>query len=335
MKFMVDSGAFSAWKLGRRLEVEPYADFIQQNSDWIHRHVNLDIIIPDDPERAAEESFKNLAYMRGRGLEPMAVFHARENISWLDRMLDAGCKYIGLGGRSLPGTKSLDEWYDLAWARIGSSGASVHALGETRVDALTRYPWASADSVSWTIAMRFGTIFLPDGRMLGAGQSTKDTRSAPDISTLTAEDLAYLEEVLRDAGLTMADIEVRQGQQAILVRAYLAARTFINLERAVRAAPAAAQVPAGLLFATAIPARQEEFTLFLGISTNAYSLPVLHRAGADAGLVSYYYIRDQHDGFRGVIKSAHLRAFSRDSAAAARLSTFSKSSSLLDKVLNR
>ena len=81
MNILLDSGAFSAWRLGKPINIDEYCDFVAANECWISRCFNLDVINPAAPEEAANASFANLLRMRKQGLNPIPVFHVGEDLS--------------------------------------------------------------------------------------------------------------------------------------------------------------------------------------------------------------------------------------------------------------
>lgn len=301
MQFMIDSGAYSAWRLGKAIDRDAYCNFLLAERDWITSYINLDIIIPEDPEKAARLSFENLEYLRTRGLEPMAVFHAREDISWLDRMLDAGCKYIGLAARSLKSAQAIDEWYSLVWPRLldsaGNPVVRVHGLGETRPQALLRYPWVSSDSVTWLNGQMYGWFFIGDGRIVGhANVSISSSNRRPDVDILDGEDRAVFDESIAEAGVDPGAFADRKSREAWAVRAFMAARHWKGLEEQVARAPRGGRGQQGLL--TANPEAGagfvvDDFGLYLGSAPTNGTLAIAYAAGAAKSLVSFYYISDK------------------------------------------
>ena len=108
VKLMLDSGAFSAWRKGKPIDLREYCDFVKAHKDVIACCVALDVIDPSNPEYAARQSFDNWLYMRSVGIDARPVFHAREDLKWLDMMLDAGAHYIGLSASSIIDDGSVD-----------------------------------------------------------------------------------------------------------------------------------------------------------------------------------------------------------------------------------
>jgi hypothetical protein len=117
----------------------------------------LDVINPDFPEWAAEESCKNLLEMRQRGLDAIPVYHIGEDPKWLQKMLDdLGCEYIGLSATGIGYNRAQEiKFYEDSFKLIPSH-IKVHAFGEGSERVLKMFPWASADSTTWMVAGRFG-----------------------------------------------------------------------------------------------------------------------------------------------------------------------------------
>jgi len=171
--FFLDSGAFSAWSRGTEIDLDEYIAFIKANIELIEVYACLDAI-PGAPgrsatsterEQAAETTWKNYLYMKAEGLDPLPVFHYGEDFKYLERMLDYGCPYIGVGGLvGIPGTNRR-VWLDRLFARItddaGMPIIKTHGFGMTSVPLIFRYPWYSVDSTTWIKITASGGIYLP------------------------------------------------------------------------------------------------------------------------------------------------------------------------------
>lgn len=164
----LDSGAFSMFTQGVKVDLASYANYIKNHSDIIHVASNLDAI------GAGNEQ---LSYDRQKQLEDMGVdikpvHHVRDHDEWLVRYLEEGYDYIFLGGMVPENTPTLMKWLDDMWSKYltnpdGTPKVKVHGFGLTTLSLMTRYPWYSVDSTSWVMTSRFGSIFLdvpqPDG----------------------------------------------------------------------------------------------------------------------------------------------------------------------------
>ena len=105
MDILLDSGAFSAWSLGERIDLSAYIGFVRANKDLIYRSINLDKIPgdfgirewrPEEIEAAAAASYANQQKMKGAGLNPIPVFHQDEHFRWLEKYLADDEDYICL-----------------------------------------------------------------------------------------------------------------------------------------------------------------------------------------------------------------------------------------------
>lgn len=168
-KLMLDSGAYSALTRGETIDVRKYIDFVKENAELVHSYVNLDVIpggsTPRALEEAASASYKNLQAMWKANLKPLPVFHIGEDFKWLQRLLDDGERYIGLGGMAKAKQDVRRKWLDKVWTVLsddqGRPLVKVHGFGLTAVEHLKRYPWYSVDSTAWALAGGYGIVFVP------------------------------------------------------------------------------------------------------------------------------------------------------------------------------
>jgi hypothetical protein len=300
VRILMDSGAYSAWRLNKHISVEDYCDFLHENMAWIDHYVGLDVINPKDPEAAASEGFKNLRYMRKRGLNPVHVYHPGENIDWLHRMLDEGCDYIGLAALSLGSHSKAVDWYSAAWDHLvdgkGRALVKVHAFGDGRYDSLKRFPWRSADSASWLYAaQRTGGFTIGEGEEAFNLSHRKDganPRSAPELTSLPPADAARFAALLAQEGVDPAGFAER-GEQSYALRTYLTLRHYDRMRSRLRAGQPFLHHPSGFLrpelrAGEGLNMPPMDFFLVMGGNTIAQS--AIAYAGYDSALVSYYYM---------------------------------------------
>jgi len=143
--------------------VDRYAAFIKEWGDSFDYYVSVDVI------RNPKLTWKVQQYLENEhGLKPMPVVHFNTPMKWIQKYLDAGYKYIGMGGPV--GKNPYTPWADRAWNLICDTPdrlpqAKIHGFAVTTYHMISRYPWFSCDSVTWKKAAYFGqavVAFSPD-----------------------------------------------------------------------------------------------------------------------------------------------------------------------------
>ncbi len=325
MRLILDSGAFSAWSLGFEVNLDDYCEFIKRNQSWVSAYVALDAISQNshDPvtkmkaaEAAAAQSYENLLYMRSKGLDPVPVVHVAESYEWLDRILDLGCKYIGISASSLASRNEVDDWYAGAWARmVDSEGlpvVKVHAFGEGRFATMKKFPWFSADSASWIYqAQRAGKFVFNDGHGAAQRNDGKSDKASPDINCMDEENKKYFNKILADSGI-LAKAFDDFGSPALVMRTYITMRSYIYGANKVNECTPVRFVPKeshtvhkgffdpGPSPRPAIEIPQMHFHFVVGTNNTTYAL-LAHEGYRDI-LASYFYIEPPTAKARKVIK---------------------------------
>jgi hypothetical protein len=143
LSVMVDSGAFTAWKQGKAIDLEDYLRWLEAPAFTFETAIALDVI------GDADASVSNWQRMRARAphVRLMPVWHEGDPIEHLDEYA-ARAPIVGLGrieGRRSE-VKTL-EFYDAAFNRWPT--LAMHALGNANPTTLEPYPFASFDSTGW------------------------------------------------------------------------------------------------------------------------------------------------------------------------------------------
>lgn len=142
-EILLDSGAFSAWKRGLRIELSDYMDYIQKYH--INKYFNLDVV--GNPEATA----KNQIIMEAAGFNPIPVFHYGEPWELLDQLV-AKYPLIGLGGTVGLPLREKEYWFRCVFTRHPEG--NFHGLGFANEKLLKQFPFASTDSVWWIYKFR-------------------------------------------------------------------------------------------------------------------------------------------------------------------------------------
>ncbi len=225
---MLDSGAYSAWRQNDPIKLDDYITFCVKYRQFFDTVVNLDVIPAGTAlhhtDEAADQGYKNLKQMMKAGLSPVHVFHAGERRYWLDKLLDTGLTYIGLGGRARVGEvfyrRWVDEIFDYLCGKSGFPSIKIHGFGMTSIRLMLSYPWYSVDSTSWFMQGANGSVFIPkNGKYDVAPVSVAFTRQQrnADSHNRTADDRhfdklgtetkRYIETYLQDNGTDLKTMQ--------------------------------------------------------------------------------------------------------------------------------
>jgi hypothetical protein len=162
----LDSGAYSAHNSGAKVDLTKYCDFIKEHEKNLDVYGNLDVI------GSAEDTFKNQELMEKEGLHPLPTFHFGEDFKWLDTYLDAGYKYIALGGLVGKRHKHRLAFCKKAFERIPHS-VQVHGYGMTSPRVIDLFPWYSVDSINWMMGRIQGALYYYDRGSIGKLRTNK------------------------------------------------------------------------------------------------------------------------------------------------------------------
>ena len=209
-RFLLDSGAFTAWKAGKTIELDQYSGFIRSLPIKPWRYFALDVV------GDAHKSMTNYQSMLQSGLSPIPVFTRGEVLSALDEYYKTS-DVVGIGG--LVQTKGNKAFVKGIMKHIGSR--RVHLLGFGNHDFIGYFRPYSYDSSSWSSGVRFGNISLYDrnGRWL-------KKFGKPDMPYLTEDHkkqlriYGYTLEQLRDPKEWVNDGRNQSAVQCIPYRAW-------------------------------------------------------------------------------------------------------------------
>lgn len=301
-KIMMDSGAYTAWKAGTDIDVAVYGDFLHQYKDKIDCYISLDKIDKTDPVGAAKISRKNLKYLQKRGLDPIPVLHAMDDIHELEWMLESGASCIALAANSqLAGIRSGLEWYDIVWNYLVNKGGypivKVHGLAETGLQSLRTYPWDSVDSAQWGKLVGMGRhLYVATGdftrTVLSFRKDGQVTGKWRELASLTKDERAYLAKVCAEYDIDPDTLEVRDGTNDVW-HLTLSMVFFKHLERVLsEKGPRRFSPPKSLVRGTEpmdLPAIQTNGpTVYLGMWLDRKSVVAINRVQPNV-LLSYAY----------------------------------------------
>ncbi|MBU6280375.1 MAG: hypothetical protein KGN78_14135 [Actinomycetales bacterium] len=157
LRLVVDSGAFTAWKAGKPIELDDYCRFLEVLPVAPWRYFTLDVI--GDPHG----TMRNYETLLKRGFKPVPIFTRGEDPSVLEDYYKTS-DVVGIGG--LVGTSGNRGFVRGIMRHVGKR--KVHWLGFTAFEFVKVFRPYMCDSSSWTSGSRFGTfdLYLGRGRMI-------------------------------------------------------------------------------------------------------------------------------------------------------------------------
>ncbi len=198
-KVFLDSGAFSAFTLGKEIDLNAYCDYIKANADIIEFASVLDGI--GDPLK----TYQNQVLMEQQGTRPLPCFHFGEDERYLEWYVQ-NYDFITLGGMVPHSTAENKLWLDRIWPKYlchpdGSPKIKVHGFGMTSIPLMKRYPWYSVDSSSWVqVAFRGGVIMPEFGTIALSTNSPSRKDAGKHLDTFTEPQQAAVIQRIRDRG---------------------------------------------------------------------------------------------------------------------------------------
>lgn len=182
---MLDSGAFTAWTLGRSVSLDRYAEWAasvtRTRPDAVV--ISLDTIPgrpgipPTAPERdrGIAESLENGDELRRRGFAISEVFHQYEPASHLRKLLarQRPGEVLGLSpNKSAPRptrrTFLQETFRAMREETRGGDFPRCHGLGVIARELMFDFPFYSIDSSGWVVH-RYGCAVSPEGRSYAMG----------------------------------------------------------------------------------------------------------------------------------------------------------------------
>ncbi|WP_233866684.1 hypothetical protein [Paraburkholderia adhaesiva] len=170
MELMIDSGAFTAWTLGKKVTLDGYCRFIDSLPVKPVRYFTLDVI------ENAVETERNFNEMRSRGYDPMPIFTPGATFDYMDELYGL-TDWIACGGVAGQYSNYGKTYLGRVMKHVGDR--KIHLLGVTSMPVVKFYRPYSTDSSSWDAARIYGhaQIYVGHGQMKNVAR--KDFMRAP------------------------------------------------------------------------------------------------------------------------------------------------------------
>jgi hypothetical protein len=169
---LIDSGAFSVFNRGMKLDLDLYCQFIEKVKAVPTPHeiyfINVDVIpqakgttpTAAEIERACEQGLENYMKLRSRGHNTLHTFHQFDDFKYLD-IIRNECDtdhYICISPANDQSLESRTHWLREVTKQIKTT-TRTHCLGLTAHKILEQLPVFSADSSTWRAGARYGVVF--------------------------------------------------------------------------------------------------------------------------------------------------------------------------------
>jgi hypothetical protein len=150
LEILIDSGAFTAFTVGKKIELEKYMQWLDKWKQYLFGYIALDVL--GNP-RQTDANFKT---MIAEGFKPLPVHVRGDDERRMDELFEHS-DWVMFGGLNRPGRGACKPNYvrqKMIWAK----GRNVHWLGYTRLKMAKKYKPYSMDCSSWNGGVMFGRL---------------------------------------------------------------------------------------------------------------------------------------------------------------------------------
>ena len=246
--FFLDSGAFTFHRMGTPIDVDEYIEYANSLDEHLMAVAQLDTIpgkfgqpkSAEDYEESARKSWENFLYMypKMKSKEKLVpVFHYGESFDALKNMLewkdDEGnhLSYIGLSPANDSSQKTKDAYLKEVYELIAASSnpnVRTHLFGCTSLQALAKFPYYSADSISHRLRAAYNKIYTRQWGTISLSDRSRTTKSKSNMSFLrTCDEETYKQfeslanhygftvDQLRESSSARVAMDIVETQQAV------------------------------------------------------------------------------------------------------------------------
>lgn len=226
----IDSGAFSIHTGNAHTTVDEYIEYLNSIDDDIDVFAQLDTIpgkfqqpkSKEDYIESAKKSWENFLYMRERVKSPhkcMPVFHYGESFDVLRSMLawkdEDGNRldYIGISPANDVSQNAKNVYLQNVADIIKSSdnpNVKTHLYGMTSLDALSKYPCYSADSISHRLISGYAKILSVHFGIISVSKKVRTSTTKSNLSFVDTADeynMKLLVDEIESLGFTLEQIQ--------------------------------------------------------------------------------------------------------------------------------
>lgn len=236
----IDSGAFSVHTGNAKITVDEYIDYLNSIDDDIDVFAQLDKIpgtfgqpkSKEDYIESARLSWENYLYMYKRVKSPhklMPVFHFGENFDALRNMLEwsdpeTGYRldYVGISPANDASQADKNAYLmNVSDVIKKSSNPNVktHLYGMTSLDALSKYPCYSADSISHRLIAGYCKVLSTNFGVISVSKRQRTSSTKSNMSFVDLADdynMKKLTEEVEALGFTLEQIQESSSARVVM-----------------------------------------------------------------------------------------------------------------------
>lgn len=232
----IDSGAFSYHTGKWKGTVDDYIEFLNSIDGDFDVCAQLDTIPghfgqpkkPEDYVESAEKSWENYLYMRTKVKSPekvMPVSHMGESIESFKRMLEwkdengNHLDYIGLSPANDRSKEDrmlyLQNMYDII-KKSSNPNVKTHIYGFTSLDAMSKFPCYSADSITHRLLSGYAKLITKDFGIISVSKRDRTSRAKSNWSFVDGADDFNLDKLKEEAA--SMNLTLDQLQESVAAR---------------------------------------------------------------------------------------------------------------------
>lgn len=199
--FVLDSGAFSAWKQKEIIDLFEYIDVVKEIEHLFSHTIALDVI--DDP--ITSEAHTQIMVEEGCS-KVVPVFHSGEPWHVLRYLIDQEYPAIGLSPNNDWAEKDKILWMRDVFSLFPElASIHTHSFGWGSINTI-RFPITTADSLAWLLEGAFGCVITDKGKFrVTDRRPTTSTRR--HIRSCSADFKEQLGSIVDSLGLTFRELQ--------------------------------------------------------------------------------------------------------------------------------
>ena len=244
-KLFIDSGAYSVHTGKAKVDIDEYISYVNSIDDHIDAVAQVDTIpgtfgkpkSKEDYENSSKKSWENFLYMYYKMKSPeklIPVFHYGESFDTLRNMLEWRDKdgnkltYLGISPANDSAQKVKNEYMKNVYDVISESSnpnVRTHLFGMTSLDALSKYPAYSADSISHRLIGGYNKIMVPEFGVISLSKRSRTTKSKSNMNFLDTADemaIAKLKKYLDSLNITLEQCEDHHAARCVVTMCTIA-----------------------------------------------------------------------------------------------------------------